>query len=383
MKLIFSYGEGRMREKGFSLIEFLAVAAVILILAAVCLPNFIRSRTREREAEVKSRIHAIQIALERYAVDAGGTYPAFLVGAERESNILACSYTLGSNGISEFPLHGVTPFAKTADRSAWCNTTPCFTDMDPLIKYCYMSEYPVNPFAGRDAGMWNSGPSWDNFPGIFPYGGLRGDKMFDLGFGWGDTPQTDFLYTSPERVDEERALEDDSLFSDPDNEAPGQFYYHPVFSDLAPVYSHYSAQYESVYTFSNPEISHKVTGYYLYGYGAPSGRGNLEDDGLDVFNRMPPVNDLPGESTITEYGIGDVLFSTVGNGNGDFQERVETTGYPKQEFDPWTGGYPIWMNPERSGEDSDYPRSGPDGVPDWVIIEVTSSTEIKYQELMD
>jgi type IV pilus assembly protein PilA len=380
-------------EFGFTLIELLVVIVIIGILAAIALPNFIKARNKAREAEVKSNVHAIQIALERYAVDSGGVYPTYLVGAERDSNIIKAAYDLAGNGVSQFPTHGLTPFCKTNDDAKAVlivgGSERIRIPMDPLIQFSYLAEFPVNPFARRDTGMWNSSTLQGTaMTGVFPYGGFHGDKMFDLSFGWGDTPQTDYVLYTTESIEENEARDDDDLFSDPDLDSPGNFYYHPIFNDRIPVYYHYAANWGAtmagIQDWSNVGIAtDEAEGYLLYGYGASGDRDSLVEGGLDYFNRMP---DHYGgwDSEVTDRlvfnGLPEVLDSSVGGAN---QSQVEATGYPSGEYDPWTGSYADGINPNDPSEIQTYLKSGADGVLDWVIIEVSSGVDVKSDTVKD
>ncbi|MDX1971591.1 MAG: prepilin-type N-terminal cleavage/methylation domain-containing protein [Candidatus Sumerlaeia bacterium] len=53
----------------FTLIELLVVVAVIAILAAIALPNFLNAQARAKVAAVESDLRTITIALEAYQVD--------------------------------------------------------------------------------------------------------------------------------------------------------------------------------------------------------------------------------------------------------------------------------------------------------------------------
>ncbi len=54
------------RQKGFSLIELLIVVAIILIIAAIAIPNLLRSRIAANEASAVSGIRAITTAQHAY-----------------------------------------------------------------------------------------------------------------------------------------------------------------------------------------------------------------------------------------------------------------------------------------------------------------------------
>lgn len=60
-----------MRQRGFSLIELLIVVAIILIIAAIAIPNLIRSRLSANEASAVASIRQINNAQETYRM----TYP--------------------------------------------------------------------------------------------------------------------------------------------------------------------------------------------------------------------------------------------------------------------------------------------------------------------
>jgi prepilin-type N-terminal cleavage/methylation domain-containing protein len=66
-------------QKGFSLIELLLVVSVILIISAIAVPNFLRSRMRANEASCISSIRTIDTAAVTYSVAYPDTgFPATL-----------------------------------------------------------------------------------------------------------------------------------------------------------------------------------------------------------------------------------------------------------------------------------------------------------------
>jgi len=68
----------KSKSKGFSLIELLIVVAIILIIAAIAIPNFLRSRVAANQASAVGSLRTLNTAELTYASTYGNGYTATL-----------------------------------------------------------------------------------------------------------------------------------------------------------------------------------------------------------------------------------------------------------------------------------------------------------------
>ena len=113
------------RQKGFSLIELLIVVAIILIIAAMAIPNFMRSKMRAHEASAVAALRVIDTAAVAYSTTYSYIgYPATLAslgGANPCINATSTAACLIDDSLASGTKDGYT-FAWTGD-----GLTPSFS----------------------------------------------------------------------------------------------------------------------------------------------------------------------------------------------------------------------------------------------------------------
>ena len=137
MERIFLKNTFRLERHGFTLIELLIVVAIIAILAAIAIPNFLAAQVRAKVARVQAEFHTITTALESYRVD-NNEYPrdnrddSALWDRQLFQITTPVSY-ISSNVIRD-------PFGRNEESATWSG----------VFYYYY----------GKGTGYWGSGSSW-------------------------------------------------------------------------------------------------------------------------------------------------------------------------------------------------------------------------------
>jgi len=68
------------KRGGFTLVEIMIVVAIIALLAAIAVPNFLRSRKRSQATQILEDLRQIDSAIDQYAIEynkAGGSNVAW------------------------------------------------------------------------------------------------------------------------------------------------------------------------------------------------------------------------------------------------------------------------------------------------------------------
>jgi prepilin-type N-terminal cleavage/methylation domain-containing protein len=112
---------------GFTLVEIMIVVAIIALLAAIAVPNFLRARKRSQATRILEDLRMIDSAIDQYAIETNKASGATVVWADIQSYLKQGTQlytsggadmlgnTFGSFSVDTIPVVPSSTFAKLSD----------------------------------------------------------------------------------------------------------------------------------------------------------------------------------------------------------------------------------------------------------------------------
>ena len=110
----------KLRKKGFTLVEIMIVVAIIGLLAAIAIPNFVRARTRAQTNSCIANLKQIEGAVQVWAIDTGAADTTTMDTSD-----------LTPNYVRRWPTCGTTEYAVPGTVAA----TPVCPNVDTLTEH--------------------------------------------------------------------------------------------------------------------------------------------------------------------------------------------------------------------------------------------------------
>ncbi len=140
----------KLAKKGFTLIELMIVVAIIGLLAALAIPNFIKFQAKSRQSEARANLKSVYTSEKSYYGDQQTYYDEFdVIGFAPEGNN-RYAYFAGGGGL-ETRKQGVAP-TDAPGASAFCATGP-----QGIGEIDASQNFTANVASGYAAGAINGG----------------------------------------------------------------------------------------------------------------------------------------------------------------------------------------------------------------------------------
>lgn len=116
------------KQPGFTLIELLIVVAIIGILAAIAVPNFMNAQTRAKVTRVEADFRQLATALESYRMDSSAYPVAHLIDQRIASGTAATRFYALSTPVAYINFYPHDPFGKPPEKGTFHTATYDYYD---------------------------------------------------------------------------------------------------------------------------------------------------------------------------------------------------------------------------------------------------------------
>lgn len=154
-----------MYKKGFTLIELLIVVAIIAILAAIAVPNFLEAQTRSKISRNKADMRTVVTALESYVIDNNKYPPAGDLGKGNGLDLTETGFHARTPSFLTTPISYITsipedPFVNQGGPSYFTSAVyPLSSRVGARYAYFYWQFY-LNPANGGSNPGGTTNASW-------------------------------------------------------------------------------------------------------------------------------------------------------------------------------------------------------------------------------
>ena len=118
-----------IKRGGFTLVEIMIVVAIIALLAAIAVPNFLRARKRSQATRILEDLRIIDSAIDQYAIENNKSGGASVQWADIQNylktgsvlynsggtDLLGNAYSAGGFSVDSLPKLSATTFGKLSD----------------------------------------------------------------------------------------------------------------------------------------------------------------------------------------------------------------------------------------------------------------------------